>query len=104
MVLADFAFFAWFDIVSNTLQCETTRALIASSVLELRLNIFRYRAYFTFELRVFSSISISMYTVRIRHSSCAGLFHWPFIQAVIRSLTARLDMWRKWRLIRKRSR
>ena len=51
--LADFAFFAWFDSVSNALQCETIRAAIASSVLELRLNLFRYRAYFTFELREF---------------------------------------------------
>ena len=43
-------------------------------------------------MRVYSSISVDMYTVSIRHSSHAGLFHCPFIQAVIMSLTARLDM------------
>ena len=51
--LADFAFFAWFDSVSSALQRETTCTVIASSVLELRLNLFRYRVYFTFELREF---------------------------------------------------
>ena len=53
MGLADFVFLAWFNSVSNALQRETIRAAIASSVLELRLNLFQYRVYLTFELRGF---------------------------------------------------
>ena len=75
MGLADFAFFAWFDNVSNALQRETICAAIASSVLELRLNLFRYRVYFTFELREFL-VQFPVVCIMLVYSFChVQVFH-----------------------------